>query len=308
VTLGHLGAIEMAEAVIAGNWPAAEAAYRTATTDAEREHMLWVSSETGGRPDRLDPWVEGSAAPGLALMLRGKMGVRWAWDARSSARAEHVSAEMFQEFFSRLRTADADLLRATEELPDSPIPWIGLITTARGLQIPREEAENRYINHVERGAVLEGHQSFQQFMCAKWFGSHDDMWEHAEFVASSSPDGSTALSVVAMAFLEHWMDASGSDNRIYDTANQFVDALGRREFIVESMKRAHDSADFPVPRPDAAAALSTFFCTYLAFSDHRSAAQLIAPIGERFLEFPACYFTSNSWKQLRKETEAKARR
>ena len=298
-TLGHLGATQMAEAMIASDWVRVEEIYRTATDDNERQHMLSVAMLTGGRPDRLDPWVNGSAAPGLALLVRGKMGVQWAWDARSSARSEHVSAEMFEEFFSRLRTAETDLLLAVDELPESPLPWVSLITTAKGLQIPRAEAENRYINHVERGPLLAGHLTFQQYVCRKWFGSHDDMWEHAEFVCSTSPDGSASLSIGAMAFVEHWLDISAAGDSIYEEANMFVDAIGRREFVMETMKRSHGSSNFPVSEPDGAAALSTFFTAYLVLREHQLAVSLMNPIGERFQEFPARYFSSVSWNELR---------
>ena len=295
---GHIGSIQFAEAIVAEDWALAERLFDAAPSPQDQMHFIAVGARTGGRPDRLDQWVDGSVRPGLALLLRGQMGVIWGWDARSSARSEYVSREMYEEFWSRLRVAEADLLSAAKELPDSPLPWVPLLDTARGLQIPREEADERYVNHVQRGGLLVGHLRYQQYVCEKWFGSHDDMWEHAEFIASTADDGSTELAVVSMALIEHWLDVKNQDGCLYETGDQFLAALGKTELVREAQRRSHTHKNFPVPTADGARALEIFFTSYVAASDWRSAAALITPIGNRASGHPIDYFTDVPWETL----------
>ena len=306
VVMGHSGAVEFSQAIINGQWAVAEDLYSRASTNEDRQHLVIVASQTGGRPDRLDPWVEGSVKPGLALMMRGEMGMTWAWDARTSQRAEQVSPEMFQEFWARLRAADVDLLAATKELPDSPVPWVSLLTTARGLQIPKAEAEERYINHVQRGALLEGHYSFQQFVCHKWFGSHDEMWEHAEFVCDNAADGSVALSVASMALVEHWLSEANEPDSIYEYALELLTSSGKKDFVLEAQRRAYSHPSFPVATPHGLRALEAMFTSYLMSEHIAKAASLITPIGDRYTNRPYGYFQDVSWPVFRESVRTRA--
>ena len=298
VTYCYPLATQFAEVIVAGAWPMAERLFESAASDEEKAHLVSVASATGGKPERFDSWVDGSANPGVALTIRGATGVRRAWDARLAAPGDS-SRSAAVAFWSGLESADADLLRATVALPDSSVPWVSLLESARGLERPRHEVEQRYINHVERGAFLAGHLEFQQFVTKKWFGSHSEMWEHAEFVCQSAPDGSPELAIAPMAFIEQWLDECQSGASHAENSSWMLNQSGRQSFLEHAVDSSLMSDSFDLLTVGAAKALETFFAYYWSLADFGSAAALVPAMGRRYSGNPMGYFTKDPWSLVR---------
>lgn len=81
--------------------------------------MSWRHEE---KPEALDDWVAGSKRPAAALTARGHAYVDAAYAARGSKWARDTPEESFRRMHELMRAGRADLLRAIELQPDSPIP------------------------------------------------------------------------------------------------------------------------------------------------------------------------------------------
>lgn len=155
----------------------------------------WLRGEHGKMGD--DP---------LMLTLLGTVTVNYAWQIRTSYRAQHVSREQFAGFHGALREAEEHLYRAAELDPDSPAPWAQLVISGRGLEVGIEVIERRFEAVVQRCPNHRiAHQQMLQALCRKWSGSHERMHAFAA-EAAAGPHAADLAHLVAIAHLEHWLD------------------------------------------------------------------------------------------------------
>ncbi len=292
--LGHIDAMNFGAALVGREWHIAEQIWAQQSHDEDRSNLISTATQMGGSPDYLTPWVESSNDPFLPLLVRGASSITWAWNARSGHRANRVTQEMFDEFFRRLNIAEADLVAAAGAGPDSPLPWAHLVTSARGLQIPKEEALQRFENSLARGPVYGAHKQYLQFVCKKWFGSHDDMWEFTEAISSLAPDGSPMQGLVPIALMEHWI----SGDVEAESFEAFVHQIGKYELLSTAAHRSYGHPAFPVPRSDAASSMSAFVAVFVAMRNWPAAKALVPMLGSRFDDFPLVYFSDAKWPDL----------
>lgn len=136
-----------------------------------------------------------------------------AWQVRGSMRGKETSAEQFTGFRRVLERAETAALRATELLPDDPTPWSTLVTIARGLGYDDAKFSALWQQLTERAPLhRRAHQSALQYWCAKWRGSHEQMFAFAEQAAASAP--SLALLVVQAAY-----EKDGDDPKVWRQPN-----------------------------------------------------------------------------------------
>ncbi|MER7725460.1 hypothetical protein [Streptomyces sp. NPDC096323] len=152
----------------------------------------------------LDAWVAQSPDDPDALLVVADLHLHQAWKVRTSARAKDVERDQFQAFFALLEDAVPVIGAAAELNPADPVPWRIALTHARGMQAPREvfdaylaEAEARDPHH------FGCHAQALQYLCAKWYGSHEEMFRYAERVAASAPPGSKLHALPLQAALEY---------------------------------------------------------------------------------------------------------
>lgn len=152
----------------------------------------------------LDAWLTESPDDPDALLVVADFHLHQAWEVRTSARAKDVERDQFQAFFALLEDAVPVIAAAAELNPADPVPWRIALTHARGMQAPREvfdaylaEAEARDPHH------LGCHVQALQYVCAKWYGSHEEMFRYAERVAESAPPGSRLHALPLQAALEY---------------------------------------------------------------------------------------------------------
>ncbi len=211
VAWGDPVAREIRTALAAGDFRAAEARLGTAPDAQTLEHWIHACSDWDGRPEWLDQWVSRSPASPLAYLVRGEHGTHWAWQARSSRRADQVDDAAFAEFFRRLEQADADLEAAQRLDPDSALPAALAIRVRMGLQSEEEHTRATFDHAIARAPTLVGaHRAMQTALCAKWGGSHAAMFAFAR----EHCDRSAALQVlVPMAHIEALIDSEDVDER-----------------------------------------------------------------------------------------------
>lgn len=171
-------------------------------------------------PGWLDAWLAAAPEDPDAALVKADLCVLQAWEIRSGARAAEVSPEQFKAFFALLKDAVPVIGAAAEFNPADPVPWRVALTHARGMQSSREIFDAYWTEAVERAPHHYGcHASALQYLCAKWYGTHREMFDFAEQAAEEALPGSKINSLPLLAAVEYEIvaggpaadDASGAD-------------------------------------------------------------------------------------------------
>ncbi|MEU8661409.1 hypothetical protein [Actinoplanes philippinensis] len=226
-----------------------------------------------------DPWDSTAAA--LLGMHLTKVG----WRIRSSASAEHVSADQFRQFREWLRKAEAVLIDAAARAPHDPAVWAARLTTARGLQVDLAEIRRR---HDRMAAAdphhLPGQRQYLQSLCPKWYGSWPQAHAFAHEAMTAAPPGAPQGSLVAEAHIEQWLDLGGEYKRAA-TAH----LIGARDSLHDAASR---SIWHPAFRRDPGwvSAASAFAMVFAQAGDQQSAARVFALLGPLASRWPWSYY------------------
>lgn len=185
---------------------------RATTTPDELSFTMWLVADADGVEECLETAVETDGTDLLARTLLALRYVAIGWGIRSSARAEYVSAEQFEQFHDWLRRAERLLIDVCADDPTYAPAWEVRLTTARGLELGHAESRRRYDHLAAQDAHHFGAQSTHlQQILPKWGGS----WEAAEaFVsacAEQAPAGSLSHALVADLVLERWLALDGGE-------------------------------------------------------------------------------------------------
>ncbi|MET9605285.1 hypothetical protein ABZZ17_09470 [Streptomyces sp. NPDC006512] len=206
---------QVREAAGAADWATVRRLFEARPDGGDSTELLWAAADTAGVERWIVPAVEAEPDAALPRLVAGFRHISWAWEARTAARAQHVSREQFEVFHSRLRLAEQWLYEAAEREPRLTAPWYGLLVTGRGLQVGSTQALRRFEAAVRRAPHhLGAHTQRLQQVCHKWGGSHEEMHAFARESAAAAPGGSALGMLVADAHLEHWLSLdSGADDR-----------------------------------------------------------------------------------------------
>ncbi|MET9554329.1 hypothetical protein [Streptomyces sp. NPDC006645] len=257
------------------------------------QERSWLLGRVAG-VDGIERWIpaviEAEPDSALALLVSGARRVSWAWEARTAARAEHVSREQFQTFHERLRVAEEELYEVAEREPGWVAPWYFLQMSGRGLQVGQETARLRFEAAVGRCPEHMGaHQQQLQQMCAKWGGSHEEAHGFARTAMLKGSEGGPLGELVALAHLEHWLELEDGADTAY---------IRRPDVVAE----LHEAADRSVRHPAHGRPrgwLHTYNSFAMAFSlagEKKAAAELFHAIEGRVTEFPWQYLGNDATK------------
>ena len=151
-----------------------------------------------------------------------------AWRIRGTVYADEVTETIRNAFLAALEEAEVTLHDAAAMDPSSAEPWVGLMSTARGLELPRDEIERRFVEVHARDAFRPDacHQMLQT-LCAKWIGSHEEMFDFADWIRRSSPADSPCVDLSAMAHIEYALSGHepGLDLTAYFSRPRVADDL-----------------------------------------------------------------------------------
>ncbi len=139
--LGDRRVLALVEAADTGDWEGVKEAL--APFDLGRDHqVLGQLTDIDGLQDWIGRAVEEDKEHrALALLISGARHIAWGWEARTAARAVHVTQEQWRVFRERLQIAERQLLEAAELRPDWITPWRQLLTSARGMSLGSAIAE-----------------------------------------------------------------------------------------------------------------------------------------------------------------------
>jgi Domain of unknown function (DUF4034) len=205
-----------------------------------------------------------------AAVVNASSLVDLAWQIRTGRQPEHVSREQWAGFFRVLEDAEAAARRATELFPDDPTPWATLLTVAMGRQYDNDAFRAVWVETVARDPLHRAaHDRALQYWCAKWFGSHELMFEFAEQAAAASPK-LAALPLVAAHEAEFadvpawthervgraldrllpWLDGAGRDHPMTHGDRAYAACAlvenDRNAEAVEQFRRLGPHADNPM--------------------------------------------------------------
>ncbi|WP_344344009.1 hypothetical protein [Kitasatospora putterlickiae] len=202
----------------AGDWAALRPALAAVPDQAELTWLLHRITSVEGTEEWVAKAVAERPEDTLTLLFSGARQIAWAWEARTGARAKHVTEEQWRLFGERLEVAEEQLLEVAEREPGWLAPWFFLQIAARGASLGRTVAGTRFEAALRRDPEhLASHQQRLQQLCAKWGGSHEEMHAFARTAMLGAPEGSPLGELVALAHLEHWLDLPDGEDHAYLT-------------------------------------------------------------------------------------------
>lgn len=277
------------------DWPALREGLAAVPDGQERTWVLGRVADVAGIEGWIPAVVEAEPDSALALLVSGARKVTWAWEARTGARAQHVSRQRFQSFHERLRDAEEDLYEVAEREPDWVAPWYFLQMSGRGLEVGQETSRRRFEAAAGRCPDhLGAHQQQLQQLCAKWGGSHETMHAFARTSMLTGARGGALGELVALAHLEHWLDLDAGEDAAY---------IRRPDVVAE----LHEAADRSVRHPahgrprDWLSTYNTFAMAFSLAGEKKAAAELFDAVEGRVTEFPWQYIDgANPEKAFRK--------
>lgn len=286
-TMGDPTAAALRMALQQRDWRTARDLLTPITDPDDHAFYLSVAGNVPGVQDWIGEWIDAEPRSTLPLLVRGVHAVFWAWEARGGARASQTRQEQFREFWKRLKLAENCLDEVADRDPDDTTARTFLVASARGRQVDREEAQRRFDAVIERHPWHQvAHEHMLQYLCKKWFGSHEEMFEFARGTVAKAPAGSPLGTLVPVAHLEKWIDLPIGEDAEY---------IGEAAVIAELNEAADHSVRHPdyQRRPGWPVVHNTFAMGFAMAGDFPSAAEQFEVIGDLVTEWPWQYHSND---------------
>lgn len=213
---------------VAGDWAAGRDVVKAAGRDWELRgrRIVVLGAATG---DWLDAWLEHEPDDAVAAILAAERLSNWAGDARGSASAKHTTQAQFAAFADLSAQAEEASWRAIKLAPDDPVPWQTVLASkfAGGRQ-HRSAFVDAFNQAVQRDVFnFDTHLTRMTYFCAKWFGSHEEMFAAARNVAAAAPPGATVAMLPFLAHFEFALREFGFDERSEASFDRWWDYFHR---------------------------------------------------------------------------------
>ncbi|MEV5720072.1 DUF4034 domain-containing protein [Amycolatopsis mediterranei] len=179
---------EAVSAYLDGDWQPGAALLADLGTDWDRRAFAVQHLGDAAADDDapLKGWLASGSADAAAVSAQGLVAL--AWQIRSGTTSDNVSHDQWAGFFRVLEDAEAAARAAAEAAPDDPTPWSTMLTVAMGRQYDNDAFREVWAELMARDPLHRaGHQQALQYWCAKWFGSHEQMFAFADEAAAKAP-------------------------------------------------------------------------------------------------------------------------
>ncbi|MFF4229981.1 hypothetical protein [Streptomyces sp. NPDC001820] len=232
-------------------------------------------------PGWLEGWLAASPEDPDAMLVKADLCIQQAWEIRTGHRASHVSEDQFRAFFTLLEDAVPVIAAAAELNPTDPVPWEVALTHARGIQAPREVFDTYWAQAVARAPHHYGcHATALQYLCDKWYGSHEEMFAFAERAAEGALPGSKLHALPLMAAVEYEVVSDDS------TEDGPID----RARVEAAVTRALELSSWYEPGDPDAAGFRNHLALMLIFAERwTEALEVFRAIGVHARSFPWGY-------------------
>ena len=240
----------------------------------------------GGDRRPIDRWVETtghrSALPWVAL---AEYHITAAWNIRGSGYSPKLSPVEVEGFTGHLRDAEAACWCGHVAEPSSPLPWVPLMTTGRGLGVPIEETIARW-DRLDRAGheISDADAQLLQCLAPKWAGGTDDMmFAFARKLAGDAPAGSARPTLLCWAHLERLEAQPGRHERAL-----YRDHPSVREELAALIGSYFDGAHLG-PAHAQVNGLNIATCVAMRFHLYDVAQRGHELLGPRYLDHPWNY-------------------
>ncbi|WP_446040509.1 hypothetical protein [Streptomyces sp. SID1121] len=283
----------------------------------------------------LDAWLAEAPEDPDAVLVKAELCVAQAWEIRTGSRAQDVSKDQFQAFFALLDDAVPVISAAAELNPADPVPWQIALTHATGSQAPREVFAAYWAEATARAPHHYGcHRAALQYLCEKWHGSHEEMFDFAEQAAAEALPGSQLHALPLLAAVEYEVaadpttTAATADTALGAPRNRTAPAVTlhgvptppassrapARTRIHDATERALVLSDAHAPGdPEAATVRNHLALALILAGRHAEALEQFRRIGTYATELPWAYFGDareeflNSRRGVRMEVAARVK-
>jgi hypothetical protein len=189
------------------DWPTARDFLSSITDRDDHAFYLSICGDVAGVQDWIPRWVAAEPRSTLPRLVQGVHAVYWAWEARGAAYADQTPQSRLQLFFHRVVFADNCLDEVAQRDPHDTTARAFLLNSGIGRQVDINEQGRRFTEVVRRHPHHKwAHGAMQQYLCAKWHGSHEQMFAFARQAARNAPAGSPLHGAIAEAHLEKYVD------------------------------------------------------------------------------------------------------
>ncbi|MGW0804522.1 hypothetical protein [Nonomuraea sp. NPDC002799] len=225
--------------------------------------------------------LAGDNADGLLWL--GAARIQQAWAIRGGFSAAYVGEDRFVRFLQVLSSAAGPLQQAAEELPDDPVPWDRLQWHGIGMQAGRQELDRIWTELTARDSQLYlGHYGRAQALCAKWYGSDEQLLAFARKVTASARPGDPVTAMVPLAHFEIvWSEINGTEQPAQGLLEAYFGSSDVADSLIEAAGKWRDGSR---PHPRALDAMHLFGAAFY-FGGHLTRAQrMLADAGRRMPE------------------------
>lgn len=259
--------------------------FMTAAGPDDHAFLMEVATEADGVQEWIGDWIDAEPGATLPVLLRGCHAVSWAWEARGERYARYTKEDQFREFFRRLEIAEECLHEVVAREPGELTAWTWLTLSARGRQVGPEEAATRFAEVVRRFPEhVVAHEQRLQYLCGKWFGSHQEMFAFAREATARAPYGSLLPELLVVAHLEYWLSLPGGEDDAYMISGPV------RADVVTAAEHSILHPAF-VPRFGLPPRANTFAMALTMTGEYQRAARVFDLIGDRVTDWPWSYRT-----------------
>ncbi|MFI5533033.1 hypothetical protein ACIA8O_31295 [Kitasatospora sp. NPDC051853] len=201
----HEAATALAER---GDWQPARALLRASEGDwALKDHQVQYLGDRTDGAAALEAWATAEPGDPDPLSVLALVEVVRAWEVRGNGSAQHVEQDAWPVFHAHLGQADRLTAKASALAPHDPTPLAVAIRTARGLQVSRGEFDHRWAALTAVDPLhLSGHRDALQYLCAKWYGSQEEMFAFARDAADRAPAGHSLVLLPLLAHQEQLLE------------------------------------------------------------------------------------------------------
>jgi hypothetical protein len=185
-----------------------------------------------------------------------------------------------------------------------PTPHARSLWTAIGLSLGQQEIRRRFGEVTRRHRWNRfAHNSMIDALAAKWYGSHEEMFEFARSASAQAPEGSGVHTEIASAHIERWLNIP----RESDDGRERQKVYFQDEGVQDEIRRA---ADLSVRSPSYAAGKfeaadrNTFAMCFWLMRDYEAQLQQMDLIGPLNQAAPWHFQGDPSWAYERARTTA----
>lgn len=220
ITLGDDKLLKARLAINSGKYQAAKELLASTVDPQQRAFRAATLADWLDRPEAFDLWLKDDPEGVDANLVSAEHLIKWAWEARGGGLGNTVGEDAAHLFIERLTLASKQFQYTAQLAPQDPTPLASLLVVAKGLAISKEETTEIFQRAVElHPAHHRAHYAMLDFLCNKWYGSHDEMFAFARDAVRKAEPGSSLFGMIGFAHLERWIDVGNEgedDDMDYD--------------------------------------------------------------------------------------------